>query len=132
MTMGIELDRCESKPEVSILSPLMNRVLQMAFAALVTGGMSACITTHKTEAERQADGALKDRVQAALKADDYLFSRHITIWADNGVVTLGGYVWTPVELGLARQDAQSTPGVIKVVDRMEVDRGAVSDSSVTR
>ncbi len=104
----------------------------MAFAALVLCGMSACITTHKTPEERQADSALVDRVQAQLKADNTLYARHITIRADNGVVTLGGYVWTPEELDRARQDTQSLPGVTKVVNRMEVDRGAVSDSSVTR
>ncbi len=104
----------------------------MAFAVLVMGGMSACMTTHKTPEQRQADSALVDRVQAALKADDTLFSRHITIRADNGVVTLGGYVWTPEELVLARQDTQSLPGVTKVVNRIEIDRGAVTDSSVTR
>ena len=82
--------------------------------------------------ERQADSALVDRVQAELKSDDTLFARHITIRADNGVVTLGGYVWTPEELVLARQDVQSLPGVTKVVNRIEIDRGAVSDSSVTR
>lgn len=117
---------------MSILLPFMNRVSQVVFAALVMCGMNACITAHKTEAERQADSALVDRVQAQLKADNTLFSRHITIRADNGVVTLGGYVWTPEELDLARQDTQSVPGVTKVVNRIEIDRGAVTDSSVTR
>jgi osmotically-inducible protein OsmY len=86
----------------------------------------------KSDAERQADNATVDQVQAALNADTELFARHITIRADEGVVTLGGYVWTPEELVLARQDAQTVAGVTKVVDRMEVDRGAISDSNTTR
>ena len=32
----------------------------------------------------------------------------------------------------AVQDANQVPGVTKVVNRMQVDRGAVSDSAVTR
>ena len=60
------------------------------------------------------------------------YARHITIRADSGVVTLGGYVWSPEDLVQAKDDAQAVPGVTKVVDRMEVDRGAVSDSAVTR
>ena len=73
-----------------------------------------------------------DHVQEALNADKTLFARHITIRADDGVVTLAGYVWTPEELVLARRDTQAVPGVAKVVDRMEVDRGALDDSQVTR
>jgi osmotically-inducible protein OsmY len=86
----------------------------------------------KTEAERQADSETADRVQAALNADKVLYARHITVRADNGVVDLGGYVWTPEELEEAVQDAGAVPGVIKVVNRMEVDRGAISNSAVTR
>ncbi|HTX04532.1 MAG TPA: BON domain-containing protein [Steroidobacteraceae bacterium] len=75
---------------------------------------------------------MTERVRAALSADQVLYSRHINVRADDGVVTLGGYVWTTEELVLARADAKRVPGVTKVVDRMEVDRGAISDSSVTR
>ena len=126
--MGIE----SRESEVSILFPIMIRVSQMALVAVLVCSAVACMTTHKTEAERLADNATVERVQAALSADRNLFSRHITIRADGGVVTLGGYVWTPEELLLARADTQSVSGVSQVVDRMEVDRGAVNDSNVTR
>jgi osmotically-inducible protein OsmY len=111
----------------------MNRILQTALAALLVCGAVACaMGPRKTEAQRLADTAAVDRVQAALSADQVLYARHITIRADNVVVTLGGYVWTPEELIEARRDAQSVPGVAKVVDRIEIDRGAISDSPVTR
>jgi hyperosmotically inducible periplasmic protein len=110
----------------------MNRVSQIVFAALVMCGMNACMTTQKTPEQRQADSAMVDHVQAALSEDKMLYARHITVRADGGVVTLGGYVWTPEELVQAREVARSVPGVSKVVDRMEVDRGAVQDSSTTR
>jgi len=118
--------------EVSTLLPIMMRIPQMVVAAAVVCGAVACVTTHKTEEQRLADASTVERVQAALSADRNLYSRHITIRADGGVVTLGGYVWTPEELLLAREDTQSVSGVSQVVDRMEVDRGAVSDSNVTR
>lgn len=114
------------------MAPMTTRIGRMVLAAVVGCGAVACVTTHKTEGERAADATTVEHVQAALSADRTLFSRHITIRADNGVVTLGGYVWTPEELQMAREDAQAVPGVAKVVDRMEVDRGAVQDSSVTR
>jgi osmotically-inducible protein OsmY len=85
----------------------------------------------KTPEQRQADSETTERVQLALNSDQVLYARHITVRADGGIVTLGGYVWTSEELVEAREDAGAVQGVTKVVDRMEVDRGAVSDSAVT-
>jgi osmotically-inducible protein OsmY len=105
----------------------------MALAALVVCSAVACTTgPRKSEAERQADADTANRVQAALNADKELFSRHITVRADGGVVLLGGYVWTQPELEDAKRIAGLVPGVTKVVDRMEVDRSGISDSAVTR
>ncbi len=102
-------------------------------AAVVVCAVVACATgPRKTPEQRQADSETADRVQLALNSDRVLYARHITVRADGGVVTLGGYVWTPEELVQAKDDARGVPGVTKVVDRMEVDRGAVSDSAVTR
>jgi osmotically-inducible protein OsmY len=120
---------------MSILNPIMTRMGRGALVAAVACGAAACVTApHRTPAERQADKDMADRVQLALNSDQVLYARHITILADSGagVVTLGGYVWTPEELNQAKDDARAVSGVTKVIDRMEVDRGAVSDSSVTR
>jgi osmotically-inducible protein OsmY len=113
--------------------PVMNRIFRAALAAVVVSGVVACaMGAHKTEAQQLADKDTADRVQRALTADSLLYSRHITVRADDGVVNLGGYVWTPPEQQDAIRIASSVPGVIKVVDRMEIDRGAISDSAVTR
>ena len=114
------------------MSFTMNRiwsawVLAVAICCSVTG----CMTTKSPE-QRQADKALAEQVQAALSSDKNLYSRHIVVRADNGVVTLGGYVWTPEEMSAAVQIAGSVSGVSNVVNRMEVDRGDVQDSGVTR
>ena len=115
------------------MSIITNRISTQAVAGLVVCSAVACsMGPRKTEAERQADSATVERVQSALSADQVLYARHITIRANGEVVTLSGYVWTPEELTQAVQDAQAVPGVAKVVDRMEVDRGAISNSAVTR
>lgn len=102
-------------------------------AALVACAVVACATgPRKTPEQREADSEMVDRVQLALDSDKVLYARHITIRADDGVVTLGGYVWASEDLVRAREDARAVTGVTKVVDRMEIDRGAVSDSGVTR
>ena len=136
--MMIRIDRTtlmvlEGSQEVIILSRIMKLILSTTFAAVVVCGAVACATgPHKSEAERQANRETADRVQVALNADKLLFSRHITVNADDGVVQLGGYVWTQPELEAALRIAESVPGVTKVVDRMEVDRSGLSDSAVTR
>ena len=110
----------------------MRRIFGTAVAAVIVCGAAACMGPRKSDAERAADSDTTARVQAAFAADKALYARHITVRADTGVVTLGGYAWTPEELLAAKQDAEQVSGVIKVVNRIEVDRGAVSDSAVSR
>src|ERR1700752_1239983 len=98
----------------------MKRMLSAAAVVVVVlaWGAAACVSSPKTQPELAADNATADRVRAAFDADAMLFARHITVRADNGVVTLGGYAWTPEELQAARRDARRVPGVAKVVDRI--------------
>jgi len=110
----------------------MNRILITAVAGVIVSGSAACMGPRKTEADRLADKDTADRVLATLMSDQMLYSRHINVRADGSVVTLDGYIWTPEEMTAAVQDAQTVPGVAKVVNRMEVDRGAISDSAVSR
>ncbi len=114
------------------MSPITKRIISTAAVAMIAWGVAACVGPRKSDAERAADNDTAARVQAAFAADKALYARHITVQADGGVVTLGGYAWTPEELLQAKQDAEEVSGVTKVVNRIEVDRGAVSDSSVTR
>ena len=112
--------------------PFTRRFFSTVVVAMIACGAAACVGARKTDAERAADNDTAARVQAALAADKVLYSRHITVRADGGVVTLSGYTWTPEELLAAEQDALQVSGVAKVVNRIEVDRGGVSDSQVTR
>ncbi|HLZ99621.1 MAG TPA: BON domain-containing protein [Steroidobacteraceae bacterium] len=115
------------------MSPFRNRILHTALAAVVVCGAVACATgPRKTEAERQADAETASRVQLALNDDRQLYARHITVRADDGVVDLSGYVWTQPELEEAIRVAGLVPGVTRVVDRIEVDRGGISNSPVSR
>jgi osmotically-inducible protein OsmY len=111
----------------------INRIAIAAIAAVVAFGTAACIGgPPKTESERLADKDTADRVTATLASDQMLYARHINVRADGSVVILDGYVWTPEEMQAAVQDANQVAGVSKVVNRMQVDRGAISDSAVTR
>ena len=114
------------------MNPIMNRILRVVLAAAMVSSAAACATDPRSEAQRQTDSETVDRVQLALNGDKILYARHITVRVDNGVVDLGGYVWTQPEMEEAIRVAGLVQGVTKVVDRMEIDRGAVSDSAVSR
>lgn len=112
--------------------PIIHRYSRAAAVAVTMCGIAACATNPKTAEQRADDRNLVERVEAQFTADPTLYSRHITVRADNGVVTLSGYAWTPEELMAAADDAQRVSGVTKVVNNIEVDRGAIQNSGVTR
>jgi len=119
--------------EVSVLSPVMNRIVRTAVVVIVTCGAVACaMGPRKTEAEQQVDREMADRVQAALNADKVLYARHINVQADNGVVRLGGYVWTQPDLEEAIRVAALVPGVNRVVDNLELERAGIDNSQISR
>jgi osmotically-inducible protein OsmY len=115
------------------LSPTMQRICGVALAAVLVLGSVACATGPlKSEAERTADKETVNRVQLALNSDQQLFARHITVRADGGVVSLGGYVWSQPDLEAAQRIAADVSGVTRVVNEMELERGGVDNSPVSR
>ena len=103
-------------------------------AALVAAALTcACVSgPRESDAQRAENRATADRVQAALDADQQLYAKHITVSADSGVVSLGGYVWTQPDLEEALRIAEGVQGVSKVVNDLELERGGISNSPVSR
>ena len=117
---------------MSIVS-VMNRASCVALVAGLVCGIVACAGgPRKSDAERQVDQETVNRVQVALDGDKLLYARHITIRADAGVVSLGGYVWSQPDLEEAERIASAVPGVSKVVNQMELERGGIQNSPVAR
>ena len=112
---------------------IINRSSKLVLVATLACALAACVFgPRKTDAERQVDRETADRVQAALSADRILYSRHITVNADGGVVSLGGYVWSQPDLEEAQRIAEGVQGVKKVVNEMELERGGIDNSPVSR
>lgn len=65
--------------------------------------------------ETLTDRVLARHVYVALNADPLYYFRHVSVRADDGVVMLTGYVWSPDALYRARQIARDVPGVRRVV-----------------
>jgi osmotically-inducible protein OsmY len=100
---------------------------------LATVCLVACATGPvKTPAEQQADKTTVDKVEQALNADTTLYARHIIVKADKGVVRLTGFVFDQPDLVEAERIAQAVPGVIRVVNALELQRNGNENSGVTR
>jgi hyperosmotically inducible protein len=97
------------------------RVLVSVLLLMFLAGCAG--TPARSAAQRAADADLTERVAAALGADPSLFARHIDVSADDGVVYLEGYVWSPEDLYTARHLAAAVPGVTAVNSQLELLRG---------
>jgi osmotically-inducible protein OsmY len=115
-----------------ISSPVMKRVARAGFAAALLCGMVACATSPpRTDAQKQADKEIVERVQAALDSDKQLYAKHIFVRSYNGVVELTGFVWDPPDLLEATTVAQTVQGVSRVVNDLELQRNGLDNSNVS-
>jgi osmotically-inducible protein OsmY len=84
---------------------------------------AACASTSpKSAAQIQADSVLADKVENALDNDPLHFFRHVDVQADDGKVSLSGYVWSNASIVQAERVASHVPGVISVSDQLELER----------
>jgi hyperosmotically inducible periplasmic protein len=115
-----------------ISSPVMKRVARAGFAAALLCGVVACATgPRQTDAQRQADKEIAQRVQTALDADKQLYAKHIFVRSYNGVVELTGFVWDPPDLLEAQTVAETVQGVSKVVNNLELQLNGLDNSDVS-
>jgi osmotically-inducible protein OsmY len=70
-------------------------------------------------ATRQSDAAMADKVTNALRQNRYIFSDHVTVTAENGVVTVGGVVRDLSDLFAILRLAHRIAGKGRVVNEIE-------------
>ncbi len=115
------------------MSRVIKRVPHAGIAVAVLCGMAACASgPTKSDAQEQADKVMAERVEAALSSDKALFAKHITAHADNGVVRLTGYVWEAGDFEEATYIASNVPGVVRVVNDLELNRNGNDNGPVAR
>ena len=91
------------------------RLSSMALAAPVRGDLHEIVVT----AVRQSDAAMTAEVTAALEQNPYIFSDHVTVTTENGVVRLEGMVRNLPDLFDILRLARRIAGKGRVVNRME-------------
>ena len=115
------------------MSRVIKHVPYAGVLVAVLCGVAACVSgPPRTDAQRQADKAMADRVEAALNADRSLYAKHISVDANNGVVRLTGYVWETPDFEEAVYVASNVPGVTKVVNELELNRNGDDNGPVAR
>ncbi len=72
------------------------------------------------QAADPSDASVKAQVQQALQADKNLFSRHINVSVQDGVVRLGGFVQDNAALMQAQKDASAVQGVKSVKNEIKL------------
>jgi hypothetical protein len=79
-------------------------------------------------AARERDAALAAKVEQALQNDPYLFTDHVSVSAENGVVRLEGVVTDPFEMRQMLRIARRAAGKRRVINEIEfVDPGVDHD-----
>ncbi|MGA8709399.1 MAG: BON domain-containing protein [Steroidobacteraceae bacterium] len=102
-------------------------------AAVILAAASACVTTPaKSPQQAERDRETAADVQRALAADKSIYTEHVNVRADNGVVHLSGYIWSDTDRYDVEQTVESVPGVNKVVDEMDLEREGIDNSPVSR
>lgn len=100
-----------------------------AVAAILTLAVGCSTTPPKSPEQARADAATTDQVQAALNDAPYYYFRDVEVSVDSGVARLSGYVWTTPALYAAQKLARGVPGVVRVVNEMQLERAAARGGS---
>ena len=88
--------------------------------ALAACSLAACTSPPRTAAQRVEDAATTQRVEAALAAEPRENFSKVVVSTYEGVVHLGGLVWSPAALRNAGRVARSVPGVRRVNNGLEL------------
>jgi len=86
--------------------------------AFIASGCATQIV--RTPEQRASDAALAMQVERALAQDPNIYARHIDVDADGGIVRLSGFVWAADDYYEAQRIAANVPGVVRVVDQLEM------------
>ena len=104
--------------------PLLAGTLGVAVFAAFSAARSAPPPTELQHeivvtAQRQSDEAMTTRVEEALQQNPYIFSEHVNVTTENGVVRVGGMVRDMPELFAILRLARRIAGRGRVVNEIQ-------------
>jgi len=96
--------------------------LRLLCVALALSAAACATAPPRSAAERAADAVIAGHVKDALRRAPYLYDRHIDVEVMRGVVHLDGLIWSVTEINDARLIAKQIPGVVGVVNDLDLVR----------
>jgi osmotically-inducible protein OsmY len=104
-----------------VAGKITNTFATIGALALVTASTGVAATSPlRLHSEGRTDAVTAEQVYAVLNADPTYYFRHVDVYVRDGVATLSGYVWDPQDIYRARELTARVPGVVRVVDQMEL------------
>ncbi len=97
--------------------------LAQRMPASAKSGLDEVVVRGKRQIDPVADARLQRQVEAALAADPYFYSEHVSVTIENGVATLHGIVFDDWDLRNAMRISRRIPGVKRVVNDLEIKLG---------
>ena len=108
------------------MGPLLARTLGVATGGILSSAVALCAPppeeVHReivVTAARTSDAAMAAKVATALQQDPYIFSDHVTVTAENGVVRLEGMVRDLSDLYAMLRLGRRIAGKGRVVNQIE-------------
>jgi osmotically-inducible protein OsmY len=94
---------------------------RLVLITVASCGMIACTTQPpRSAAQKEADDATTQRVQAALTAQTNTNFSKVDVSTYDGVVHLGGLVWASQDIYAAARVAGTVPGVKSVTNNIQL------------
>ena len=115
------ISTCASKRAVGKAFNTFASISVVALLTLTVSTGYAATAPVLPETVIQADRVTTEQVYDALAADPINYFRHVDVSVRDGVATLSGYVWEPQEIYHARELTARVPGVVRVVNQMELE-----------
>ena len=106
----------------------IHRLKLLAGLSVSLLGVACATMPPESPAQVKADQELADKVESGLDSDSEFFFRHVEVEAENGKVSLSGYVWSAPAIVRAERIASQTPGVTSVSDQLELERNGNNGS----
>jgi osmotically-inducible protein OsmY len=92
-------------------------------SASANSRLDEVVVRGKRQTDPAADARLQRQVEAALTADPYFLSEHVSVTIRNGIATLHGIVFDDWDLRNAMRISGRIPGVRRVVNDLEIKLG---------
>jgi osmotically-inducible protein OsmY len=114
----------EEKPSESSAGRSVKSMIGSCVTSIAAAVLAAAYAANPPNSPKQTQSDIQATKEfySKLNSDTDYYYPHVTIRVKNGVAHLRGYAWNTQALYRAKEIAASVPGVVSVVDNLELQR----------